>query len=109
MPICYDTSPFMDPAPNPLEEIGLVHTASVQESLASFPSMEEFLHVDVSFGIHSTTVPYPEFKFKYELDLDRVCMELRELDGIKAGLHYLLLPRRRVTWILSSWTSAKSC
>lgn len=33
---------------------------------------------------------------QYELDLNGVCMEIGQLEGIKAGLHHLLLPRLRL-------------
>lgn len=77
-------------------EVGFINTTSVLESMLGFPSVEEFLRADMSIGIHSTTVPHPESTLSYELDIDGICVEIQQLEGLKAGLDYLLLPRLRL-------------
>lgn len=55
--------------------------------------MYEFLCAETHVGIHPTTVSDNCQSLDFEVNVDGVVVKLLRMEGLRAGIHYLLLPR----------------
>ena len=61
--------------------------------MEDYEDMGEFFHAHETIRIHSTTVPDASSCLNFSFDIDGICVEFQNLQGLQGGLRYLLLPR----------------
>ncbi|MGL5596829.1 MAG: hypothetical protein ACRDDA_01630 [Aeromonas sp.] len=87
-----------------MEDVGQMNTTSLLSALERRDNTDAFLQDDTAIPFHSSSVDVP---LLYDCDIDGLVIQLTKLVGLKAGLHYIYLPRFEHHHLCAHWPILK--